>query len=199
MNKQDFLAQLRKSLSGLPQDDIEERLTFYSEMIEDRTEEGLSEEEAVAAMGDAEEIAAQAVADIPLTKIAKERIRPKRRLKVWEIVLLTLGSPIWLSLGVAAVAVILALYVSLWAVIVSLWTVFGALAVCAVCGVPMCIIFVVRGSVASGFALLSAGIVCAGLSVFLFYGCKEAARRVLIITKGITIRIKNCFIKKGEE
>ena len=33
MNKQEFLAQLRKELTGLPKDDIDERLTFYSEMI----------------------------------------------------------------------------------------------------------------------------------------------------------------------
>ena len=44
MNKQEFLAELRKGLSGLPQDDIEERLIFYDEMLEDRIEEGLSEE-----------------------------------------------------------------------------------------------------------------------------------------------------------
>ncbi len=43
MNKQAFLTQLRKGLSGLPQEDIEERLAFYSEMIDDRIEEGLSE------------------------------------------------------------------------------------------------------------------------------------------------------------
>ena len=49
MGKQEFLAQLRKGLQGLPQEDIEERLTFYSEMIDDRMEEGLSEEEAVSA------------------------------------------------------------------------------------------------------------------------------------------------------
>ena len=53
MTKREFLAQLRKGLSGLPQDDIEERLTFYGEMIEDRKEEGLSEEEAVSAVGSA--------------------------------------------------------------------------------------------------------------------------------------------------
>ena len=56
MNKQEFLAQLRKGLSGLPQDDIEERLTFYSEMIEDQTEEGLSEDEAVAQIGSVDEM-----------------------------------------------------------------------------------------------------------------------------------------------
>ena len=131
MNKQEFLAGLQKGLSGLPQEDVEERLTFYGEMLDDRMEEGLSEEEAVAAAGSVEEIVGQVVADIPLARIAKERIRQKRRLKAGEIVLLMLGSPVWLSLGIAAAAVIFALYVSLWAVVVSLWAVFAALAVCA--------------------------------------------------------------------
>ena len=136
MSKQAFLARLRKELSGLPKDDIEERLAFYEEMIDDRTKEGLSEEEAVSAAGAIDEIVAQTIADISLPKIARERLLPKRRLKAWEIVLLALGSPIWLSLGIAAAAVILALYVSLWAVIVSLWAVFGALAACVLVSVP---------------------------------------------------------------
>ena len=198
MCKQDFLAELRKGLSGLPQDDIEERLTFYGEMLEDRMEEGLSEEEAVSAIGSVEEIVRQTVADIPLAKIAKERIKPKRRLKAWEIVLLVLGSPIWFSLGIAAVALIFALYVSLWAVIISLWAVFGALALCAVGSVPACIILFARGGGVSGFAILSAGFVCAGLSVFLFCGCKEASRGILMLTKKITIWTKNRFIGKEE-
>lgn len=198
MNKHDFLAQLRKGLSGLPQDDIEERLTFYGEMLDDRIEEGLSEEEAVSAIGDVEEIVRQAVADIPLAKIAKERIKPQRRLKAWEIVLLAIGSPIWLSLGVAAVAVILALYVSIWAIIVSLWAVFGAFAACAIVSLPECVIFAAHGSGASGLAILSAGIVCAGFSIMMFYGCKKATKGILMLTKRITIWVKNCFIKKEE-
>ena len=52
MNKQAFLERLRKALSGLPPKEQEERITFYSEMIDDRMEEGLSEEEeAVASIG----------------------------------------------------------------------------------------------------------------------------------------------------
>ena len=196
MRKQEFLAVLRKGLSGLPQDDMEERLTFYSEMLADRMEEGVSEEEAISAIGNVEEIVRQAVADIPFAKIAKERMKPKRQLKVWEIVLLVLGAPIWFSLGIAAAAVILAFYVSLWAVIISLWAVFGALILCAAGSVAACVIFAVRGSAVSGFAMLSAGIVCAGLSIFLFYGCKEAARGILLLTKRITIWLKDCFIKK---
>lgn len=199
MNKQEFFAQLRKGLSGLPQDEIEERLTFYGEMIEDGIEEGLSEEEAVAAVGSVDEIVKQIVAEIPLTKIAKERIKPKRRLKAWEIVLLILGSPIWLSLGIAALSVILALYVSLWAIMVSLWAVFAELAVFSVACVPISILLLANGGVASGLMVLSAGIVCAGLAIFMFFGCREATKGILTFTKDITMWIKNCFIKREEE
>ena len=76
MSKQEFLARLRKGLSGLPQEDIEERLGFYSEMIEDQMEEGISEEEAVSAVGAVDEIVAQVVAQTPIARIAKERIKP---------------------------------------------------------------------------------------------------------------------------
>lgn len=196
MSKQEFLAQLRKGLSGLPQKDVEERLTFYSEMIDDRMEEGLSEEEAVSAISSVDEIIAQVIAETPLVKIAKERIKSKKRLRVGEIVLLALGSPIWLSLSIAVFAVILSLYISLWAVIISLWAVFTSLAVCSICGVLACIVFTLGGNSASGIAIFAAGIVCAGLSIYMFYGCKAATMGTLLITKKIAIWIKNCFIKK---
>lgn len=196
MSKQEFLVQLRKGLCGLPQEDIEERLTFYSEMIEDRKEEGLSEEEAVSAVGSVEEIVTQAVADIPLAKIAKERMKTKKRLSAGEMVLLALGSPIWLSLGIAVFAVILSLYISLWAVMVSLWAVFASFAAGSVGGVLACVFFAIEGYSASGFAVLAVGIVCAGLAIFMFYGCKGATNGILILTKKTAIWIKNCFIKK---
>lgn len=97
MNKQEFLAELRKGLHGLPQNDIEERLTFYNEMIDDRMEEGLTEDAAVSEIGTVNEVISQIVTETPLSKIVKEKVRPKRTLRVWEIVLLALGSPIWLS------------------------------------------------------------------------------------------------------
>lgn len=185
MTKKEFLAQLHKGLNGLPQEDVAEQLSFYSEMIEDRVEEGLSEEEAVLAVGSVEEIAAQIIADIPLKK------NTKRRLKAGEILLLVLGSPIWLSLGIAAVAVIVSLYISVWAIIISLWSVFGSLVACAFGTVVTGAVFACNGNVFPGIATLAVGIVCAGLSIFLFYGCK-------VVTKGVLALTKNCFIKKED-
>ena len=58
MTKIEFLLALSERLSGLPKEEKLERLNFYSEMIEDRIEEGLSEEEAVAAVGTIDELIA---------------------------------------------------------------------------------------------------------------------------------------------
>ncbi len=196
MKKQEFLCTLKKRLSGLPKQDAEERIHFYSEMIDDRMEEGVSEEEAVEQIGSVDEITAQIIADIPLMKIAKERIRFKNRPSAGEIVLLILGSPIWLSLVIAAVAVVISLYAVLWSVIVSLWAVFVSIVACAVGGVIAGVVFALGGHGLTGTAIIGAGIVCAGLSVFMFYACKAATKGILTLTKCFAVWLKNCFIKK---
>ena len=69
MNKDQFLEELRKKLSGLPQEDIDERVAFYSEMIDDRMEEDITEEEAVASLGTVDSVVEQIMSEIPLTKL----------------------------------------------------------------------------------------------------------------------------------
>ena len=196
MKKQEFIDALRKKLSGLPDREVEERLNFYGEMIDDRIEEGREEADAVADFGSVDEIAERIIVDIPLAKIAKERIKPKRRLKAWEITFIALGSPIWLSLAVAAVAVVLSLYVALWSIIVSVWATFASLAACAlgvgVAGGALSLV----GFAPAGAAMIGASLVCAGLAIFSFFGCKAATKGVLLLTAKIALGIKNCFIGK---
>lgn len=196
MNKQEFLAELRKGLHGLPQNDIEERLTFYSEMIDDRIEEGLTQEEAVLEIGAVDEVVSQIVTEIPLSRLVKEKVRPKRNLRAWEIVLLTLGSPIWLSLLIAAFVVLLAIYISAWSVIVALWAAELALAAGALSGILSVVIFTVQVNWLAGIAMLGVGIALIGLSVFLFFGCKEATKGILFLTKKMILGIKSLFIGK---
>ena len=71
MTKHDFLELLEEKLSGLPEKELAERLPFYGEMIDDRMEEGLSEEEAVAAIGNVEDIVSQVLEDTPINKLVK--------------------------------------------------------------------------------------------------------------------------------
>ena len=198
MTKREFIEELRKKLAGLPKHDVEERLNFYSEIIDDKIEDGFSEESAVSEIGSVDEIAEQILSDFPLLKLAKERIKPKRKIRAWEMVLLALGSPIWLSLGIAAAAVLLSLYVVLWSVIVSVWAVFVSLAACAVGGMIAGIVFTIVGANPSGVALIGAGMLCAGLAIFSFFGCDAATKGVVTFTKKLALGVKKCFTKKED-
>ena len=204
MNKQQFLDTLEERLSGLPKQDAEECLGFYSEMIDDRIEEGLSEENAVADMGSIDEIVAHTVSQIPLNKLVKEKIKrkkekirsekvkKKRKMPAWEIVLLCVGSPIWLSLIIAAIAVIIALFAVAASVIISLWAVFAALVGCAVGGVISAVLLCTFGNAMTGIALIGAAVFCAGLSIFAFLVFKE-------LTEQLVLGIKKCFVVKKKE
>ncbi|MBO5318120.1 MAG: DUF1700 domain-containing protein [Oscillospiraceae bacterium] len=195
MDKKEFLLQLKRKVSCLSKTDIDERLSFYSEMIEDRMEEGLAEDEAVAAVGSVEEIAAQILTDTPHPQ-ATGAVASKKGLKAWQIVLLVLGSPLWLSLLLAAFSVVVALYISLWSIVFSLWAVFASFVACAFAGIVSGCGFALTGSGVVGFALLGAGILCAGLGVFLFFGCKAATWLNLFLTKKLLGWGRNCFRKK---
>lgn len=199
MNKQEFLDKLRTGLMGLPKDDLEERVNFYSEMIDDRMEEGLLEEEAVSQMGDVDEIISQIIAETPLAKIVKEKIRPNRTMKAWEIVLLILGSPLWLSILLVIFSMILVIYVMIWVVIICLWAVEVSVASGAVAGVGSGVIFFIEGNGYSGLAMIGAAIFCVGISIFLFNGCKVATVGAARLTKKIAIGIKNIIMGKGRK
>lgn len=196
MNKETFLAELRTALAGLPQEDIEERLAFYGEMIDDRVEEGLSEEEAVAEAGPVGEIVTRTLEEIPLARIVKETITPKRSLQAWEIVLLVLGFPVWFPLLIAAVAVVFSLYVVLWALVIVLWAVdvalWGSAAGCVAAGTA----HMIHGDMLPGIAMIGAGLLCAGLAIFLLFGCLAASRGAVRLAKAMGRGIKKLFIRK---
>lgn len=120
------------------------------------------------------------------------------RLKAWEITVIAVGAPLWLPLLIAAAIIALSLYVSIGAIIISLWAVFASFVGCFLGGIVAGLILIFKGNAPSGVAMLAAGIVCAGLAIFMFYGCKGATMSVLMLTKKIAIWTRNCFVKKEE-
>lgn len=189
MTKVEFILELKEKLSALPPKEREDRLSFYAEMIDDRMEEGLSEADAVASVGSIDEIARQILGDISPALIDT---KSKRKRKAWEILLIALGSPIWVSLLIAAFAVVFSLFASLWAIIICLWAVFACFAGCALGGIVGGIILACSGNGYAGMGLVAAGLVCAGLAIFLFYGCRAA-------TIGAARFTKYCFRRRHND
>ena len=189
MDKKEFLRQLSKGLSGLPENEMEERLIFYSEMIDDSVEEGLTEDEAVAKIGSVDAIICQICEETPLP-------RQKRNFKGWEIALIILGSPVWLSLLIAFFAVILSVFAGMWAVVISLWSVFVSFAATALGVLIGGVAFGIIGYGTAGIAMIAACLVCAGLAILSFMGCKALTKGAALLTKGIVTWGKNRLTKK---
>lgn len=167
MTKESLLMWLREAFSAYPPEEVEERIRFYEEMIDDRMEDGLTEEEAVASLGSLEEVIAKMAAEMPPLKTKKAM-----RLRWWEILLLVLGFPLWLPLLAAGFAVALSLYICIWTAILCLWAGFVTIAVCSFFGILAGIAYIIFINRLAGVALLGAGIFCMGLSIFAFWGCK---------------------------
>lgn len=198
MNKEQFLDELRRGMSGLPQEDIEERIAFYEEMIADRMDEGISEEEAISEIGSVEEISRQIMSEIPLTKLIKEKVRPKRSLKAWEIVLLVLGSPVWLPLGIAAIAVLFAVYVVLWSAVICVYATDFALAAGALAGIVGTVTYLKVGNPVGALFSLGTGIVCAGLAILMFFVSVWITKAVIKLGGRILLGIKISFVGRED-
>lgn len=196
MNKNEFLAELKKGLYGLPENDIEERLNFYSEMIDDLIEEGKTESEAIESIDCVEDIVKQTVSDIPLAKLVKQKIKTKRSMRAWEIVLIGLGFPLWFPLLIAFFAVAVSLYAVLWALIVSLWAIEGSFFATALGGIFLGLTYFIQNDFLSALAMLGIGLVSAGIAYFAFFGCVAASKGVIILTKKALLGIKSSFVGK---
>lgn len=187
MNKQDFLAQLREKLRSVPKADAQATVDYYAEMIDDRLEEGLSEQEAVAAIGNPEEIAKNILAETPGAP------KQARKISGWEMVLIVLGAPIWLSLLVAVAAVVVSILVSLCSVVLSVYAVSVSLGAAAL-GCIFGSFFLSE----MGLAALGAALVCAGLAILVFMLGNLAAKGVLALTKLTWKGVKRCFRRKEQ-
>lgn len=196
MNKKQFLIELASALDGLPEEDVEKSLEYYSEMIDDRVEEGLSEEEAVANLGSIDEIRNRIIKDTPLTKIVKKRVKPKRALTGLEITLIIVGFPIWFPLLIAAASVILALYVSLWSVIISLYAVEVSLMASAFGGIIASMALLIFRHTAAGLFLLGCSLACAGIGLLWVFVCKWSTTGLIWLTR---VFIKSLFMRKGDK
>ena len=219
MTKQAFLDSLQKGLGSLTESDAQERLNFYSEMIDDRIEEGLSEEDAVAQIGDVEKIVASILAEIPqrqsekqeaprvITKVEKpvhQATTPKKDKKkgmeTWQIVLLIVGAPLWIPLMIAAFSVIISLIAVLWSVVATLWgALFGTLAGVGLGVTLFGICCIIAGKWLVGIACFGGGIACVGLAIFAFFGCIYATKGAAWLTKMTFVGIGRLFQGRREE
>lgn len=194
MNKQEFLYEITQRLEGLPEREIQRSVDYYSEMIDDRIEDGMSEEQAVKEIGSVDDAVNEILRDIPLKDVIRAKTRNRRKLKTWEIVLLAAGSPIWGSLAICALAVIFSLYVAIWAVVVSFWAVLFAFAVSGLAAFVAGWIGLFQIPPALPAAAIGTGLLLMGLALLLVVPMLKLTKVTAKLAKVIVLWIKSLFI-----
>ena len=197
MTKADFLQLLERALAQLPEEERQANLEYYSELLDDMLEEGMTEAEATAKLGSPSQIAQSILQEVPLGKLVSTRMKPKSGWTPLAIVLAVVGSPVWVPLLLAGVAVVLALFVSIWALGFAAIAVVIALAV-AVVAAPIIAIRAAMLTLPVGLMLLGAGLVLLGLCVLGGLMAVELCRLLWQLTVWLAHKIKGLFIRKEE-
>lgn len=159
MTKLEYLKKLKRALRQVKIEERNKSLAYFSEVIDDRIEDGISEESAVAELEDVESAAARIISE------AKTQGQLKPRRSVWEIILIVLGFPLWFPLLLSVAIVVLTIYGIVWILISTLFIVSISL---ALGGAASIFGMFLAGSIPSALTCLSAGLVCAGLGIALF-------------------------------
>ncbi len=197
MNKKEFLEELEKRLQALPKEEIQERLEFYSEAIDDRVEEGLTEEQAIEQIGTLDEVTWEIVKKTPLVTLVKEKVKPKRRMRAWEIVLLCVGFPLWFPLLVTAMVLILVGYILAWVLVIVTYSVEMATASAGLAAIGAGVATFFNGAHWLGFGMAGAGAMCLGFALLWVFACIGATKASISLTRAIILSIKKKFVKRG--
>lgn len=170
MNKHQFLSALEGALTDLSRQDKQRTLDFYREMIDDRLEEGLVEEEAVASIGTPEAIAAQVLSELP------QKPGSHWAGKVWVAVLLILGSPIWLPVLISVFAILASVLICVFAAELTL----AITGVGCILGGLVMLLFIAPWK---AIFFLGVGLLSAGLAIPFFFLCVLIAKGIWKLTK----------------
>jgi uncharacterized membrane protein len=194
MTKDQFLKKLNSKISILPQNEIAKCITFYSESIEDRMEEGMKEEDAVADIGSIDEIAKEIINE---NSIKYSLDKEKKTKSVWKILAIC-GFPLWLPLALAFGATGLALYISLWTVVLALYTVVLAFGLTGVLLILAGVIQFYRMGPITGGMIIGISLVLCGLSLVIMKPINQFAKSIIKCSGQLLKNIKKIFIRKKE-
>lgn len=196
MKKDEFLEELRKNLRGLPKDDVEDRVNFYSEMIDDKISDGSTEEEAVASI-DMYDVVKDVAEKTPLVSLVKEKVKPKRKIRPWEIVLLILGFPLWFPLMLTLMILLLVAILVVWILVIASYAVEVGLFGGSI--LSLVVFFAYMGEGEFNLFPLGASFLAAGAAMIFLLVCILSTKITAKLSKKILVGIKMMFIGKGDK
>lgn len=179
MNQNEYLKELKSCLSPLDKAETSRVVEYYSELINDKIESGMSEKEVLAQLGTPRELADKILSETQEYDSKPQHIEETESLNIGKII----GFTILLPFTIIALAVlyILAISFAISAISMQLGGLFSLVAS----------FIVVFTSIETGIFQIGISIFVAGLGVFVGFG---AWKFILLCTK-ITVKIFKAYAR----
>ena len=193
MTKKEFLTELRNNLNGLPREEVEDRVNFYEEIINDRMDEGMSEEDAVADIGTTDDAVRKIASQTKMTTLVKEKMKARRSLTGWELLLVVLAFPMWFPLLMTVLVILLVAYLMTWILVITSYAAEAGIIAGIGGGLVAFICSLMDGT--PDLILGGGAIMCIGVACLVALLCIAATKVTLKINKNIFLGIKSKIIK----
>ena len=151
MTRDEFLNRLGELLACLPADQVKETQEFYAEAIADRMEDGM-------------------------TEAAIARTKRKSTALLWALAIV--GSPVWIPLLLAFVAVAAAVYICIWVLALCVWIVAAAFGGAGLVGLLFAVDGIIIGHVPYVLASMGMGFASIGVALLTGAGAWTASKQI---------------------
>ena len=190
MTKNEFTRELKGRINHLPKAERKKILQYYYEMISERMEDGMTEAEAIDALGNLDELLSE------YTPVSGEPRRTSK-LRAWHIIMLIIGAPLWIPLVAVMLCLILVFYIIIWAFVIIFYAIFVALAACGFALSFAGFAGLFTGGVPYFLALMGAGLFVSGVAIFWLLACNAFAKAMAKLTGKTSKGIFRFFFKRG--
>ena len=138
----------------------------------------------------------QILEEMPLTKLVKEKIKPKHELKAWEVIFIVLGSPVWIPLLITAAVLLLTLWIVAFALLISFYAVVLSFVVAGIGGLICTISLFVAHSPYTAVLMLGAALIGVGIAILFVVSVKPVTVGIFKVCKASVNGIKRMFVKE---
>lgn len=194
MTRNEFLLRLDACLVSMGDQDRKAMVRFYAEQLDDRIDDGMTEEEAVASLEAPEEIAANlnqlneehlaAQAEATPAIIQKVNKTPGWA-KALLIIALVLTSIIWIPVLAAIIVTLLSIYLLLWAIAATGFIIGLALMLLGVVSVVISVTLVIHGAPFNALAHLGIALIFMSSAIIMGLATYYYSYGIVLLTKAL--------------
>lgn len=202
MNKDEFLIQLTQKLSNIPPSEIIKIIDYYRETIEDKIEDGMSEELAIKSLGTFEEIIQNIEDELNLSIIVKEKVKNKmsdnsKQKNLLIIIAIIVTLPLWGAIAIAGIICILALYFAIWSIFISGVVAYFCTILTSFSAFYLGIIKLFQLQTLNGVCYIGIGLFIVGIVIALYQPTLWLIKKWLYLNVAPFKKIKQFIIRKG--